>query len=252
MGVFDQYANKVFALYEVEFTFATPEDDGLLAPSRLMGGVPKDPKIIQGWLRTKAGVTQADDLFNFQFRTVFENGSLGISEEEFNALPANKKHEMLEQLTEEYAEEKSTNGFKQDEGGLYIEARQLKAMIKESTNILFAKEKWGKTGKGPKGFVAERAFLQPSRIHLGREMPDGVELVVGHVEDKAGKRSTLTLHEYVEGATINFQLEIVRDQVSYDQWAMLFTHAERNGLGALRSQGYGQFEVTKFERVRDV
>lgn len=240
MGVFDEYRSDTFAGYSVQLVF---ED-------KIIGGIPKDPKIVQGWLRSKAGITEARELFQVTARTMEENGTpLDVSPTALAELDADEMYNIIDRASEEQAALKSTNGFKIDDGGLYIEDRQIKAMLKESTNILFAGERWGKTKKGPKSFVAERVFVRPGRIHLGCEEPDGVELVVGHVTDKLGKRSTLGYHEYVERPVIEFDLEVLRDELSYEQWGQLFLHAQSSGLGALRSQSYGRFEVTKFERV---
>lgn len=240
MGVFDEYRSEVFAAYSVELEFT----------DKIMGGIPKDPKIVQGWLRSKAGITEARELFQVTARTMEENGtSLGVSPTALAEMDTDEMYHVIEQASEDFAALKSTNGFKVDDDGLYIEDRQIKAMLKESTNVLFAGERWGKTKKGPKSFVAERVFVRPGRIHLDRDEPDGVELVVGHVSDKMGKRSTLTYHEYVERPTIRFELEVLRDELTPKQWGELFLHAQSNGLGALRSQSHGRFEVTKWERV---
>ncbi len=240
MGVFDEYRGDTFAVYSVELTF---ED-------KIMGGVPKNPKIVQGWLRSKAGITEARELFQVTARTMEENGTpLGVSPTALVEMDADEMYNVIDQASEEQAALKSTNGFKVDEDGLYIEARQIQAMLKESTNVLFAGERWGKTKKGPKSFVAERVFARPTRIHLGREEPDGVESLVKHIQDQMGKRSTLGLCEYVKDATIEFNLEVLRDELTQEQWGQLFLHAQSNGLGAERSQGFGRFEVTKWERV---
>jgi hypothetical protein len=239
MGVFDDVAD-IFATYEIELTFE----------EKIMGGVPKDPKVVQGWLKSKAGIDEQKELLRVTARTLHENGTnLGVEVKEIETMSPNEIYSLMDRASELVATQKATNGFKCDDDGLYVEDRQVKAMIKESVNILFAGERWGKTKKGPKGFVAERVFVRPSRIHLGRTEPDGVELVVGHVTDAKGPRSTLTYHEYVEQADISFQLEVLRDELTIKQWAQVWLHAQRNGLGALRSQSHGRFEVTKFEKV---
>lgn len=239
MGVFDG-KSSVFTRYSVELTFR----------DKIMGGVPKDPKVIQGWLRSKAGIGEERELAQVAARTMSENGAdLGVSASALMEMDANELYELMDRASEEMAASKQTNGFKCGEDGLYIEDRQVKAMLKESTNILFAGDRWGKTKKGPRAFVAERVFVKPQRIYLGVEEPTGIELVVGHVSDKMGKRSTLTYHEYIESPVIEFELEVVRDELTLDQWADLWTHAQENGLGALRSQSHGRFDITKWKRL---
>lgn len=223
--------SDIFTVYEVEATFR----------EKIMGGVPMRRNVIEGWIKAGTGIEDVEERRRLMLKTLIEMGvdvHEGMSDEEIDAA--------AEKMAESH-----TNGFKRDETGLYIEGRQIKAMLKESVNILYAGDRWGKTRKGPRSFVAERLFPQDERIYLGRKQADDVALVVGHVSDAAGKRSTLAYHEYVERAVITFRLEMLRDELTQQQWREIFLHAERNGLGALRSQGHGQFRVTRFERVEN-
>ena len=220
--------DDVFATYEAEITFT----------AKLMGGVPADPKLIEGWLRAKAGIDDDAEVMAVMRRTLTERGV---------EIPAEATYEEIVSASEQIAGERETTGFKRDHDGLYIEARQVKAMLKECVNILFAGEKWGKTNKGPKNFTAERVFVEPDRIHVGRDEADGIDMVIGHVNGPGGPRSTLGYHEYVEQSTITLRVLVVDDCISAEQWARIWTHAEKNGLGALRSQGHGQFVVTRWE-----
>lgn len=239
MGIFDAQS-KVFSRYAVRLEFR----------DRIMGGVPKDPKVIQGWLRAKVGIEEDRELAVMAARTLTENGAdLAVTATQIAEMDASEIYELMDSVSEEYAASKNTNGFKQDADGLFVEDRQLKAMLKESTNILFAGERWGKTKKGPRSFVAERVFVKPQRLHLDREEPDGIELVVGHVSDASGRRSTLTYHEYVEKPALEFEVEVVRDELSAEQWMDLWVHAQENGLGALRSQSYGRFDIARWDKL---
>lgn len=205
-----------------------------------MGGISKDPKLIEGWLRSKAGITDAQEIQRALLRTMSELGADVNPEMTFEELDA---------AAEKLAGSRETTGFKRDENGLYIEQRQVKAALKESTNILFAGDKWGVTRKGPKSFLAERVFVAPDVISLGRMEPDGIEMVVGHITDRQGPRSTLGYHEYVRRVTISFDVLVVRDSIEQEWWIDLWTHMEENGLGALRSQGYGKFDLLAWELV---
>ena len=246
MGVFDHVATDVFATYEVQLSFE----------NKIMGGVPKNPKMIEGWLRSKMKISETQELMAFTMKAMEEQGlEVPISQEQMYKLPEEDLFSLMEDMTEQYAALKSTNGFKRDEDlGVYIEDRQIKAGIKESVNILFAGERWGKTRKGPKNFTAERVFVRGAsdtheRIYLERMEPDGIEPQVGHVEDKAGKRSTLTYYEFCNKPVISFEMEVVRDEIAEREWGQIMYHMQRNGIGALRSQSYGRFDTTRFERV---
>lgn len=229
-SVFGGDGDSIFTVYEADLAF---ED-------KIMGGIPANPKVMEGWIRSSTGIDQQEEIRQMMMRSLLEIGA---------DVNPSMSFEELEKASEEVAANKQTNVFKRDENGLYIEDRQVKAMLKESTNILYAGDRWGKTRKGPRSFVAERVFVKPARIYLGRDAADGVELVVGHVSDAAGKRSTLAYHEYVEQPTITLQVKCVRDELSAEQWASIWEHAQDNGLGALRSQSHGRFLATRWERV---
>ncbi len=209
-----------------------------------MGGVPKDPKIIEGWIKKSIGTDQGRDFALMVRRTLSELGhDVSIAEED------------AEKALADIAGEKQTNGFKRDTGGLFLESRQVKAMLKESVNILFAGQRWGVTKKGPRSFFAERVFVNPDRIYFDggsvtighlRE-PSGIELFIGHVSGPKGPQSNLTYIEFVERPRIEFEVIVLHDEIKPADWPEIWNHAEENGLGALRSQGFGRFDVERFE-----
>jgi hypothetical protein len=221
---------------------------------KVMGGTPKDPKLIEAWLRAKAGIEDAEEIRRALLRTMSDLGAEVNPEMTFDELTA---------ASETLASSRETNGFKRDDNGLYLESRQLKAGLKESTNILYAGEKWGATrrlnakqqevsgyqGKSPKGFVAERVFVAPDHLILGRPEPDGIEMMIGHVTGPDGPRSTLGYYEYVRRGVIEFDVLVTRDSIKEEWWVDLWTHMEENGLGALRSQGYGKFDLLAWDQV---
>ena len=92
-------------------------------------------------------------------------------------------------------------------------------------------------------------FVTPEHISLGRMEPDGVELVIGHIVGPHGPRSTLGYHEYVNRAILDFDVLVARDSIQEEWWVDLWVHMEENGIGALRSQGYGKFDLLKWEKV---
>lgn len=242
VGIFDSDFDDLFTTYEAEITFR----------DRLMGGIPKNPKIVQGWLRSKAGITEARELYQVTKRTLAEASGIelpDISDEAMQGKTADELYDLIDAAAEEHAGITTTVGFKFDQNGLYIEDRQVKALIREGINVLYAGERWGKTNKGPKGFTAERVFIKPPRIYLGTKAPTGVETVIGHVTDKQGPRSTLGMHEYVDNAVISFRVSALRDQISPQHWKEFWLWAQENGLGALRSQSYGRFALTRWEKM---
>lgn len=269
MGIF-QGQSKLFTRVRVK----------LQMKGKLVGGVPKDPKLIQGWLRKNMGITDQQELLARVRETMLESGVEIRPDATLDELFA---------ASEKISAERQTTGFKvvkrslpdgspmpkldrqgnvEMENGravqavaLIIEGRQLKAMLKEVTNILFAGEKWGETRKGPKSFLAERVFVEEDAVILYR--PDGepfggpvdadgnptVEMMIGHVTGSQGPRSTLGYHEFVEGAILSFHLLVAQDAIPHNAWPDMWLLAEQNGLGATRSQSYGKFDVLEFEIV---
>lgn len=230
MGVFDKHYSSVFTTYRATIQIR----------DKIMGGTPKDPKAIEGWIKKNAGLA-GDELRRLTIRTLIENG-MDLSE--------NPTDEEIDKAIGDIAALKQTNGFKRDETGLYIESRTVKAMLKESTNVVFAgHEKWGKTNKGPRNFLAERVFVNPEKIYLGVEEPTSMLMFVGHISGPKGPQSTLTYIEYVDHPRITFDVIVLGDEIKEDHWPKIWVHAQENGLGALRSQGFGRFDVEEWEKA---
>lgn len=229
-SVFSEKRAEKYARYAVEITF----------DKWLMGGVPRDPKLIEGWIRAKAGVTDQEEKLRMMRRTLIE---LGVE------LPEAATFEQMVDASAAFAEEHHTNGFKVNGDGPYIESRQVKACIKESTAICFPypANKWGPTKKASKGYISEVVTVEPAEISLGKPEPDGIHLWIGHPKGPQGRTSNLTYVEYSERPTLAFEIEVYEDAITWDQWAEIWTQAERQGIGALRSQGFGTFKCVAFE-----
>lgn len=232
MGIFDATAGDLFAEYKVKLRFR----------ERLMGGIPANPEIIEAWLRNRF-LGSDEERKRLVLETLRDLGAQINNEL--------SDEEKLDDAMKQVAAERNGVCFKRNGEGLYIEMRNIKAMLKEVTNILFAGERWGKTYKGPKNFVAERVFIHPYRIFLGIEEPDGVDLFVGHVNGPQGPRSTLTYYEFAEQREIDFIVKVTGDDVEEAAWPLIWMQAQENGLGALRSQGHGTFDILEWEKIRD-
>lgn len=141
-GVFDA-ASELFTRYRARMVFR----------AKLIGGIPRDPKLIEGWLRTKAGIDDAQEVREAMLRTL---GELGVQ------IRGDMSFDEVVQASEALASRKQTTGFKVGEHGLYVEARQVKAMLKESTNVLFARRPVGPDEEGPP-LVPRGAGVRPAR-----------------------------------------------------------------------------------------
>ena len=219
----------VFTQYRIALTFT----------DKVMGGVPQKPEIIESWLRTR--ILGGDEELRLSLVKTLEELEIDV--------PHDATREEIIEAAGKMAKTKSGNTFRRNAEGLYLNDYQVKAMLKECTNILFAGERWGSTKKGPKNAVSEWLFVREQHIPLGRIDPDGVHTQVGHVNGPQGPRSTLTYYDYCDQPSIGFTISSVGDRVTQDQWAKVLTLGQRIGLGALRSMGYGQFCVVAFDRV---
>lgn len=205
--------------------------EGTMLVGRIAGGIPTDPKVAEGWIRTKLG-EQSDDLIRAQVaETMVERG---VSAEEAVELVNTNRH---------------LNGFKRDENGLYIEGRQLKAAIKEAVSCAVAVGKlpsrgWGATNKGSKAFVAEHICVVEDKLPLGLTEPTGIAQRFVHTHNGTG----IQYEEYCDNVEISFTIT-TDHKFPEEQWAMLWLTGEQQGIGATRSQGYGRYTVTRWEQV---
>lgn len=204
---------------------------GTLIARNIAGGVPTDPKVAEGWLRTK--LADKDDLIREMVaKTMVERG---VTADEAATLVDTTKH---------------LNGFKRDELGLYIEGRQLKAAIKEAASVARAvdklKSRWGATNKGVQGFVAEHVMVLDDRLYLGVTEPSGV--LQSFPKNPRTGQTGIQYTEYIEEATIDFTV-VTDHKFADEEWAMLWLTGEQQGIGATRSQGFGKYTVTRWERA---
>jgi hypothetical protein len=222
-SVFEKYAARAYPYHYA----------GELTVTRLVGGVPSDPRIAEGYIKTKLAIK--DDLIRQAVAEVM--AERGIDAEEAAKVVAGQ----------------SVNGFKRDADGLYIEGRQLKAALKEGANVAMAVEKlprkWGQTKKGIESFVAEHIGVVEDRLYLGNgngpvHEPDGIQQRFVHTF----RGSAIQYEEYAENVHLAFTIESDYP-FTEEHWAMIWLTAEQQGIGASRSQGYGRFTVTKWEET---
>lgn len=222
MSVFDKYRAEAYP-----YRFAGSLHIGVIA-----GGTPTDPKVAEGWLKTKLGVEKDDLIRQMVAETMVERGVTA------------------EEATQLVNAQKNLNGFKRDEHGLYIEGRQLKAALKEAASVAVAAGKlngrgWGKTNKGLLSYVAEHIFVVEDRLHLGVTQPSNVVQRFVHTWRGNG----IQYEEIVEDAKVDFTVATDHD-FTQAEWAMIWLTGEQQGIGASRSQGYGRYEVTRWEAAR--
>lgn len=199
---------------------------GTLIVDHLVGGIPSDPKVAEGWIKKTMGADNQDIINELVSKTMVDRGlEVGAA-------------------VDEVVKTTKLNGFKRDDQGLYIEGRQLKACIKEAANIRWAQERWGPTKKGTKSFFAEHVFVVEDRLHLGVHEPTGIQQRFVSTFRGTG----IQYEEYVEEAEVNFTIRSDYD-FTPSQISDLWLTAEQQGIGATRSQSFGRFNVTRWDKL---
>ena len=211
---------------------------GTLHVFTIAGGIPSDPKVAETWIKTIIDDSKEyrDELIREAVGETMVERGIGMNE-----------------AAQEVIDRTRLNGFKRGDDGLYIEGRQLKAAIKEAVNVAYSagkflnengKNSWGRTSKGIHAFAAEHIQVVDDRLYLGTVEPTGVMQRFVHTYRGSG----IQYEEYVEDAKISFTIET--DHLFTDeQWAMIWLTGEQQGIGASRSQGFGRYEVTGWERL---
>jgi hypothetical protein len=232
---------RLYDIYEVEIQIR----------DKICGGTPYDPKVIAAWIRARTG---HDDAV-----------TTGQIEQAVKLSPKEEAEAKLEG---------SWNGFPQDENGLFVWARQIKAMFRESATMLkVTTEKRGSKQVIQHGFEIKAMpgtqtsriavkdeggeLLSPSsdRIYLGRTKPDELDEGPIHVQTAQGPRNALKRVDYVSRARLAFEVWVFGTapaetrHLGQDDIEEMLLFAQENGLGADRSQGQGKFNVLKCERV---
>ena len=201
--------------YDVELRFSTP----------FASSTPKNPKDIERMLEARAPSKPPED-----------------------ATPLPELAERVEQevgATEEV--ERGYATFKKDGAGLYYEARCVRAHIKDCANQL-----QGMLGiKALKAKVANRVYVHPEKIWLGREEPDGSETRIIHAMTMKGPRSSLKTIDFLNDVTLKFQLRVLDDGVITDDLLnSIFEYGAEHGMGQERSQDWGKYTVVSLAPVQ--
>lgn len=208
---------------------------GAIEIDTLCGGTPSDPKVAEGWIKTK--LASPDDLLRDQVAEI-------MAERNITAEEAIEAASVIKHL----------NGFKRDEQGLYIEGRQLKSALREAASIAVATGKvtggkaWGTTRKGLTNFFRETVMVEDDRLHLGVTEAAGIAQRFIKKTGPNGPISAILLEEYVENVRFEFTVKSAWDFTD-EQWAFFWLIGQQQGLGASRSQGFGVYTVTEWEKI---
>jgi hypothetical protein len=202
-----------------------------LTATRLTGGFPANPRLIESWLSSKKAPKEALDAAKVQ----------------------------LERLAEIDLEETHMVVFWRDRNLVaHYESRAFKAALKEGANIL----KGMLDVKNFRARLAERVFVDPRiggceiRCRCGEaHHPEDFF----HVEERPiqvmtmqGPRTSIKRVEYALEVPISFRIRVLNDGVIQEsQLKTILEYLQDNGIGADRSQGSGTYSLERFEPIGD-
>jgi len=228
---------------------------------RCNAGLPNRPELIEAWLlsRRRKWLEEIE-----RGATPEPEGGVdaAIGRQIENVIKATQIGRLREQEKAEEKEEK--DGwlvFGGDEIGLYLEDRAVKALIREAAvglNLTRRKPQGAKQDIREYCHV-ESAYPVPfkQRLHFSSTPdtftpitePTGFHERPICVDGPTGPRSALKRSDYVEQPYLAFTISIQatrNSRLSDNEMRKVWALAQQIGLGADRSQGVGQFHVTKF------
>lgn len=204
-------------------------------------------------MRAGTGTEEDGDLLVVTSETDLEGLVLEeISSEELTAMAVDKAAKSLAGL----------NMFKRmPDGQLYIEGRQLKAALREAASVAANSGKittkgYGKPDnaaykKGLKGWLPEHLFVADRVLPLFRQdgspvmEPDRTLQKFVHTH----RGDAIQFEELVADAVIRFRVKADVD-LTPEQWAMIWLTGQDQGIGASRSQGFGTYTVTAWDKTK--
>lgn len=232
---------------------------GRIEVERLMGGTPSDQNVAEGWLRTKLGEATEDQIAQMVAETM---ASRNVTETEALAEVGKLKH--LNGFKSERCDDCPTDPREPlcaaGEHPLYIEGRHLKAALKEAASVARSVEnldtRYGSTNKGTLSFVAEHIIVVETVLVIGKQdangkirnvyKPDGI--IQSFPKNPRTNQTGIQNTEYVDNAVIDFT--VISDyEWKPEEWGAIWLTGGNQGIGASRSQGYGRYNITRWDMI---
>lgn len=225
----------------------------------ICGGIPRNPAVLAAWVKAKTGFN--DELTTKQIAKITPAMEIQLGRTaavakadrvDVDPTPEDESREPLSEVAEKI--DASWNGFAKDEKlGLYIETRQVKALLREACTMLrINTKKVGAKQVFQHGFEV-KGLLDEDRIYLGVQEPTGHLEGPIHVVGPQGPRSALKRVDYVDRAVLEFEIWLFKTEpgekrhLSEKDIRDLLVFAQEDGLGADRSQLRGKFNIVGFE-----
>ncbi len=223
--------NEMWTKFDVQLDFVT----------KLCGSVPGNPELIPDWLEAR---------IKGRRKPLPETRSI----QDITA-------EVLDSLSppEEIDEEAHLLAFQRHEGGLAVGMRTIRAHIKDCSRILSSHYAAKQEGERSFAVRALNSIYYPPTMYWipvlrnGKfiDKPDGTYTKMIHARDQRGRPvNALKAVEYVEGASLKFQLLILTPPkskgaiISEEDLNTIFEYGSLHGYGGERSDGEGKYVAT--------
>lgn len=227
--------------------------DGRIVVEQLMGGTPSDPKVAEGWLKTKMGL---DKDAQIQQQVAEVMAQRNVDESAAMAEVNSKRH--LNGFKRERCSECPEKALCGGQHPLIIEGRHMKAMLKEAASVARSvgnlPARFGLTNKGTLSFIAEHVIVVERTLTIGVKVDGKVvdvyeptDILQSFPKNPITKQTGIQYTEFVENAVIDFTVASDYDFTDRE-WAAMWLTGGQQGIGASRSQGYGRFEIQKWDK----
>ncbi len=247
--------SKVEARYQSQYTIY---EFRLRIRDKMFGGVARDldtqVAAVEASIRRKkipeeTGARILEDIRN---RFLEQERKLSSQREEVGDAA-----EIEGEMGEDKAINKRWTSFWIDEVGLYYESRCLKSCLRECMSKL----NHFMATSGSKGSHDYGVFISPFRLRFERDgevlqAPDGFEdrpvICIVNSGGKFQKITSIKRQDYVgEGTEIAGTIKVLaQGKVTETMLIEAFSLAQDAGIGAGRSQGFGQFDLVQFDRIQ--
>ena len=186
---------------------------------RVIGGLPANPELVETFLTVK-----------------------GVDAQTLNS--AQKMMETAQSLSSfEGADRNSSNIFPKDEKGLFLNAYQIRANLKDAMTIQKSITSWRQKFQLGIRAMPNRIYLMRNGEHLTKA--DGVMQSVVHTEYMGKPMASLNKSEYIDRPSFECEIWVGKERgkpvLNEDKMYELLQHAGVIGLGAKRTMGYGQW-----------
>ena len=134
--------------------------------------------------------------------------------------------------------------FPANDDGPYLDAYQVKAMMREAMTVTGMAKKH----RGLRQALQHGVFVSPQEIPLGRDI-EGAEEKIVHAMTPKGKIAAFQRSDFIVDADVEFEVKTCSPMFFQTTLTTLLEVGSEIGLGANRTRGKSKFEVLEIEKM---